>query len=349
MSLHYWFLRLQSFLPHISRRLQLQLQLFTPLLEPAFQEDRYAQLLTLFCLDSASREKIVAARRYLDRLVPLCKQGGDAEKALWHALNGLCYMQSGDDDAMAAAFDRAAQYGHSYHLPYMLTAEYALLTSQQYDTALADFDRAISCIYQFPPLDEQKQYVIAQAQAGISLSLTMMHRQDEAARALQKAELAGDAEEYLHAAAMLYACQGKAAEAQKALDAFRKLNPPLADRTETHVRLLLAGKHIHFHARPVPPGLPEAFWDWFRSQEPVFQPLLDQGDADACGAMLADHINTLVPDEEDMMTAAIELHDNQPEIVLTACYSHSYAAMIDALAAACPEDLRSRWRITVRP
>ena len=65
--------------------------------------------------------------------------------------------------------------------------------------------------------------------------------------------------------------------------------------------------------------------------------------------MLAEHINALVPDPEDMMTATIELKDSKPEIVLTACYSRSYAAMIDAIAAACPADIRERWIITLQP
>lgn len=349
MSFHYFLLRLQAMLPITSYRLGRQFDLFLPILTPAFQKDRYAQLLTLFALDRMERQRLSSARRLLNRLEPLCQKGSDAEQALWLVLGGLYCMQRDDHIAMAEAFDAAAAFNHNYHLPYLLSADFHALNSKLYDTALENYDRAINCIYQFPPLDDEKRLVVAQAQAGMALCLTMMHRYDEAQDALRKAESFSDCEEYLHARALLSAVHGDAEDAAQALAAFKELNPSLHEQAAKHVQLILDGTHIHFNVRPVREELVSGFWQWFCNQEPAFLRLLEEGKADECGNQLAEHIDTLVPDEEDMMTAAIEVQDGKPTIVLRACYSRSYAAMIAAFTDAFPEELRDRWRIVTLP
>ena len=340
-------LHLQTYLPPVRTRLQDIIERYAPLLTPAFEQDRFAQLLTLFAIDRIERNQLKKAEKLIDRLEPHCKT--DAEKALWHVLVGLYCWANDNPDTMAIHFDDAAALGHDHHYPHMLSGEYHLLCTHYFDRALAEFDQAIDCIYKFPPLDEPGRHVIAQAQAAMAYALTMMHRTDEAAAMLAKAEPANDSEEYLHAGAMLSAVNKDADAANQAVSKLTKLHPALGDEVAKHVRLILDGTHIHFFPREVPPGLPADFWAWFREQEPVFQPLLEKNDVDACGHMLAEHINALVPDPEDMMTATIELKDGKPEIVLTACYSRSYAAMIDAIAAACPADIRERWIITLQP
>lgn len=348
MPLHQIYLQALSYLPPVRRRLETQIQHFMPILEPAFHENRYAQLLTLFCLDHTDRGKLRAAQKLLNCLEPICFAGTNAEKALWCVVAGYYLESAGMHDSSIAAYNEADTYGHTFHLPYMLVAEHHALNTHLYDLALENYNKAINAIYRYPPLDDGKRYVIAQAQAGTALALTMMHRLEDAAVVLAKAESAADSEEYLHTSAVFHAVQGNADSAQKALASFRKINPTLCDHVANHIRMLLDRTHIHFYARPVPPGLPADFWRWFREKEAEFQPLLDKGDADSCGNMLAEHINTLVPDEEDQMYATIELKGGKPEIILTACYSRSYAAMIEAIIAACPTDIHDRWILTIQ-
>lgn len=340
-------LHLQTYLPPVSARLDDIIGRYAPILNPAFGENRYAQLLTLFAIDRIERNQLKSAQKLIDRLEPHCKT--NAEKALWHVLVGLYCWTNDNPDTMAFYFDDAAALGHDYHYPHMLSGEYHLLCTHHFDKGLAEFDRAIDCIYKFPPLDEPGRHVIAQAQAAMAYALTMMHRTDEATAMLAKAELANDSDEYLHASAILSAVNKDADAANQAVSKLTKLHPALGEEVAKHVRLILDGTHIHFFPREVPPGLPADFWAWFRTQESTFQALLDKGDPEGCTSILAGHINELVPDEEDTMTAGFEGTDGQPEIVLTACYSRSYARMIDAIAAACPDDIRERWRITLRP
>ena len=349
MSLHEAFLRALSCLPPVRQRLSDLVSRFFPILEPTFQENRYAQLLTLFSLDCTERGKLPAAQRLLSKLEPICDAGSDAEKALWCVATGYFLDHCGQRNSAVSAFEEAAAHGHHFPLPYLVTAEFHLLNTKFYDIALSNYDQAINCIYRYPPLDEAKQHLIAQAHAGMAICLIMMHRTEEAAAALEKAEAASHTEEYQHARALLCAIKGDTSGAEAALAAFRELDQKLSDHVAWHVRMILDGTHIHFNVRPVKPQLAQDFWAWFREKEAEFQPLLEKGDADSCGTMLADHINTLVPDEEDMMNATIELQDGQPTIILTACYSRSYAAMIDAIAAACPEDLSQRWKLIIHP
>lgn len=340
-------LRLQTLLPPVHARLDSIIARYAPILNPAFGEDRYAQLLTLFAIDRMETNKLRSAEKLINKLEPRCKT--DAEKALWHVLVGLYCWANDNMDTMAAFFDNAAALGHDYHYPHMLSGEYFLLSSCQYEKALAEYDRAIDCIYKFPPLDERSRYVIAQAQSAMSLALSMMRRVDEAAAMLEKASSASDSMEYLHASAILSALRKDEGAANAALADLEKLHPELCKDVAAHVHLILEGTHIHFFPREVPKELPADFWAWFRTQEATIQSLLDKDDTDGCTSILAGHINELVPDEEDMMTAGFEITDNQPELILSACYSRSYAAMIDAIAAACPDDIRARYRITLRP
>ena len=349
MFLHELFLRALTYLPPMRSRLEIQIGHFAPILEPAFQENRYAQLLTLFCLDSIDCGRLRAAQKLLNRLEPIAFAGSDAEKALWCVLAGYYLDHCDQRGSAVSAYEEASGHGHQFPLPHLVTAEFHLLNTKLYDLALENYNKAINILYHNLPLNEEKQHLIAMAQAGLSITLAMMHRTDDATAALAKADLASDSEEYLHATALLSAINGDQEGAEEALAAFRKISPQLAEHVAGHVRMILDRTHIHFFPRPVNPGLPEAFWTWFRSKEKEFQSLLDKGDADACGTMLAEHINTLVPDEEDQMYSAVELHDGKPEMILTACYSRSYAAMMEALAAACPEDICRRWIITLRP
>lgn len=347
MSLHECFLRLKACLPSVRMRFADIVPRYAPMLNPAFGQDREAARLTLFALDKLEANKLREAEKLIDKLEPHCKT--DAEKALWHIMVGLYCWTNGRMDTMVIYFDEAAALGHQYHYPHMLCGEYHLLGTHFFDKALAEYDRAIDCIYQFPPLDDPARHLIARAQSCMSYALTMMHRTDEAAAMLAKAEFGNDSEEYLHASAMLSAVQKDADAANHAVSELTKLNPSLGDEVAKEVRLLLDGTHIHFFPREVSPTLPTDFWVWFREQEPSFRPLLEKNDAEACTQILADHINDLVPDPEDMMTAVIELEDGKPEVILTACHSRSYAAMIGAIIAACPADIRERWIITRQP
>lgn len=349
MSLHESYLRALTYWPPVRSRLHSVIDRFVPILESAFQEDRYAQLLTLFCLDNAERGKLPAAKKLLTKLEPIAFAGSDAEKALWFVAAGYYLEHCDRRDAAVSAYEDAAAFDHYYAPPYFVMAEFHLMNTRFYDLALENYDRAINCVYHYPPLTEDKLSLIAMGQAGMAICLAMMHRTEEAASALKKAASASDTEEYFHATALLCALDGDADGAQKALDAFHELNPELADHIAWHIRMILDQTHIHFFPRPATPGLPEDFWAWFREKEAEFQPLLDKGDADACGSLLAEHINTIVPDEEDMMTATISLRDGQPTIILTGCYSRTYVAMIAAIASACPPDIAARWRIIQEP
>lgn len=349
MNLHEIYLRSLTYWPPVRSRLNELIDRFVPILEHAFEENRYAQLLTLFCLDRAERGKLSSARKLLTRLEPIAFAGTDAEKALWYVVAGHYLDYSDQRGSAVSAFEDAAALGHHYAPTYFMTAEYHLLNTKFYDQALENYDAAINCIYRYPPLDAAKLRLIALGHAGMAICLAMMHRTQEAAQTLAKAEAARDTEEYFHATALLCALSGDIEGAHKALADFRKLNEELAEDTAMHIRMILNQVHIHFFTRPVKPGLAEDFWVWFRKKEEEFRPLLDKGDADACGAMLADHINAIVPDVEDMMTAAISLRDGQPTIILTACYSRTYAAMIDAIIAACPADIAARWHIIREP
>lgn len=77
--------------------------------------------------------------------------------------------------------------------------------------------------------------------------------------------------------------------------------------------------------------------------------MVEKGDTEACREALLSHLDDIVPDREDMLEAEIALKDGKPELTLIACHSRSYALLTEALKAACPEEIRQRWRITLQP
>lgn len=347
LSLYECYLRVKIHLLPVRLRMRAVRKNYALILDPVFAQDTDAGLLALFTLDAIEKEKLRTAAKGIIRLERHCKT--DADRVLWCILAGMYYRENRCLRAMTVKFDEAAALGHQFFLPHMLSGEFYLYGSHRFEKAYAEFDRAIDCIYCHRPLDDFGQQLIARAQACMAYALTMMHRTDEATAMLARAERARDYEEYLHASAMLSAVKKDADAASQAVSELTKRNPSRGEETGRQVRLILDGTHIHFFPRAVEPSLPADFWVWFGEHESDFQLMVEKGDTEACRETLLSHLDDIVPDREDMFEAEIALKDGKPELTLIACHSRSYALLTEALKAACPEEIRPRWRITLQP
>ncbi|MBQ2953259.1 MAG: hypothetical protein IJE07_06845 [Clostridia bacterium] len=340
-----------TFLPS-RRRWEMHMGRYFPVMKEAFPDSPCAHLLILRVLDDMESKHLDAAREKIRRLLRMVKATeNEPDKALVQVLMGVFYLQCGDTVRMARCMRRAERHGHRFHLPHMLLAARYVYETGSYELACQELDKAIDCVYAFPPMDENRRRCVAVMHAIMSLAMLMMHRPEEAERLLAKAAPAENAEEYLHAQATLYALQGRDGEVEAALEALEKVSPRRLKDYGPGIRMMLDGTHPHFTAKTPDPEDIAAYWTWFVGEEQEMRRLLIREGTQACFTHQLAAFQPLAPEpaQIDMMTHGFILHDGQPEIHLYANHSRTYEALIDALLAACPPQVREHWTLRAFP
>lgn len=319
-----------------------------PILENTLPGDPHAQLLTMRFLDDLSASRYTHAQKKLELLRRIIREGGNQpDRALYCVLKGMYHAQLNQPYEMARCMRQASKHGHRYHLPYLLLGIHYLFDRCRYDQAYAAFNAAISCIYEFPPLDEGKRQLIARLQCSMALASTMMHDQPAAEALLIKAAPAEKSVEYQHASAVLRAVQGRRMEAEHALHLLAKADPQRHEHFAPGIRMMLEGAHPHFNALQPDTEAIAAYWEWFASEERTLRRILSEEGGNACWAYQNAAFSPLepVPESIDMMGIGFRMVQGQPELNFYAYYSRTYAVLVDALAAACPEKVREHWHV----
>lgn len=323
-----------------------------PILEPAFHHSPRGQLLTLRILDDLHRNQLTSrTKQRLDEMKAICVNGGSApDKALFCVLYGLYYARRGNQDEMARCFRHANKYGHTYHMPHLALGLHDLYNRERYDDCMTEFDKAIDCIYKYPPLDESKRQAIAACHAAMACALVMMHRTDEAERMLAKAAAFPSSSEYHYTSALLHAIHGRRDEALKALADLKRSSESLYQHVEPGVQLILDRCHPHFTAKAPDPSAIAAYWSWFAGEERTLRRLISEGNG-ACVDYQRSHFNPLCPEPSniDIIGVGFRMTNGQAELHFCAYYSRTYEALIDALIAACPPEVTAHWLITREP
>ncbi len=317
-----------------------------PILEETFENDPYSGLLTLRLLKAMYvAENPKRAAKLLDKLHPRART--EADHALYCVLRGEHHMLLDQLDDMAYWYQQAEKHGHPFHKPHVLLGIYSAFDLHQYDDGLAEFDKAIDCLYGYLPLDEEVQRLIARVQANRAYALTMMQRLQDAEDALARAASAAEAPEYLRAAALLRAVQGRRDEASEALSALKDDDPEQHDKLRDAIPQILDGTHPHFFAKVPDEGKIRAYWAWFaENEEELIRIIRENGDA---WAFQDAAFMPLAPEENDLMNVTFALDGDRPCVTWAACYSRNYEALITALIAGCPADIASRWTISRDP
>ncbi len=334
------------------RRWEAHMNHHYPIVKEIYPQNAYGKLCTLRAMDALESGNTRRALKWLEELRVLGREGTGAEKASWAVLAGLYYGQCGNQQQMARHMRWAARYGHDYHLPHAMLCAHYLFKRHLFDRAADEAEQAIDCIYKYPPLTEEKQRIIAKLTADKSLALTMMHRPEEAAEWLRKAEPARDSANYQYAAAMLYAVQGRRESAMQAMEALKALHPERYEHAQANVPMILAGTHPHFTAQTPDEKAIRTYWERFAQEESTLMRLADAGSQDDVFRLHHTFFAPLdtAPPEVDMIALGFKrLEDGTPDFRLVACYSRTYDALITAMLAACPDEIRARWHFTREP
>lgn len=319
-----------------------------PIMEKAFVKEPRAHLLTLLLLDDLQADRLQQAEARRQKLERMAQASGQApDQALVHVLTGVCHFRRGNLPAMSYRMRAAEEAGHRFHLPHVMQAGFFLHDMWNFQRCCEELDKAIDCVYSYPPLDESKRRGIAVMHSDMALARTMMRCPEEAERLLQKAEPARDTPEYLHALAALRALQGCREEARCALDALEKADPRRCEGYREGILMMLEGTHPHFTAKTPDLQAIAAYWDWFRREEKEMRRLLTHQGPRACFMHQREAFSPLVPEPAsiDRMVHNYVMIGGRPEMHFMANHSATYQALIDALIAACPEEVKQHWTL----
>lgn len=322
---------------------------YLPLLRDAFPDAPENHLRVLRIADALEARRHEEAAARLEQLLPVIRQSANPhEKALYCVLQGNLCLQSNRPGEAARWMREANKYEHRFHRPHLLLGFHYLYERSQYSRAYDHFDAAISCIYDFPPLDENKRFVIAGMQSGMALALVMMHRPEEAEAMLQRSQAARETAEHQLALAYLSAVLGRRSEAEAALDALRRIDPQRLEHWAPGVQLLLEGTHPHFTAKEPDAGAIAAYWDWFAHEERHLRILLRDQGGPACNAFQKKMFHPLVPEPAnlDVMGVGFRMENGQPSLAFCDYFSRTYEKLCAALVAACPPEVTAHWRVT---
>ncbi|MBQ2953258.1 MAG: hypothetical protein IJE07_06840 [Clostridia bacterium] len=171
--------------PAFQQAWAVHMQAFGPILAPAWPGVSTARVHLTNILNKISRRDIDGAKRTLADLERSCGLPGDAEKALYHFLHGLCGEMGGDQAAMAEGYRRAGEYGHTFYLPCIKLARLDHAAGRVMD-AYHGFMRAADCLEKTPDVP-QRDVILSSALANAASCLASAGRADEAMALLSRA------------------------------------------------------------------------------------------------------------------------------------------------------------------
>lgn len=348
-----WHIHLGRFLfrlPHNQRKWQFYMGRYYPIMEPAFKHNEAARLLVLKVLRQLASNKLKPADASLRALKPYVRQAEPADRALFGFLYGLGYETAGDHDEAIKCYRWANKFNHRYFLPYLLVADDDVNAKAYASSAAAKYQTAIDCIYEYPPLNEFTRHALCMSYAGLCFCHVLMHQYEEAKADILHAEQMESENRFtLHAHAYLHAALRQGDEAQSCLRRYELYDAEGCSELKEKIGRILADQDPHFTQLPIgsPDGI-KAFWQNFQDKQYEMMQLIRANrrhDARelALGPLRAMDCYT------DYYGFDLLLRDGMFNLYFTSNYSRTYTPWIDAILAACPEEIRERWHIIREP
>ena len=325
--------------PQFQKNWASHMKSFGPILKDAFAEDPASRVALCAALTHITAKKQPQALLKLNSLQKSLVT--DADKAAFFFAMGLFCEYVGKFDEMAALYNQANDLHHRFYLPYLKAGKYALDT-RDYGTAEKNYRAAIPC-FGIAPTDKEKQ-LLASAHTNLASCLIMMHRPQEADRALEASRTlmplfpGRSAPE-----AILHALRGETAPMMSALDALKTMAPFAYDAIKKSCDRILAGTEPQFFSVPVRDENITAFWNWFSGSEADLLSKLEKQDYTAVMTSVGEHLLEAFPFLEQRPTTALGKNDRGYVIQLKDMYATGVIDAYRKLLAACPEDIKSRW------
>lgn len=329
----------------IQKSWQVHLQMFGPILEPAFADSYQARVHLTAALNHISTRDLKAG---LDKLKGLQKYAeSDADAAAWLFFMGLVFDMAGAKEAMLDFYQRSMSYKHKFYMPYLKVAKSAY-SDGAYDAAEENYVDCINCLKEVGA-GAQTTAVLASVYTNLAACLTMMHRFDDASAALNESrQLAPQQPGRAATEAILCAAMGKSDEALALLETVDAETPVIAQSTRDAVEKILAAQNPHFTPVPVEQAQIDAFWAWLAENEAQILEHLQKEEYDAVFAPSQEQLALVFPFVERPLDLAFQrLDDGSYKVLFADFYMVALRDGYAALLAACPAALKARWQFEI--
>ena len=217
-------------------------QAFGPILEPAFADAPQARVILINALNHISRRDIKRGMELLKELHPLCTC--DEDRAAWAFFVGLCFEMSGARAQILEWYEKAAEVGHRFYLPYLKLAKSAH-SGARFEKAREWYVTAIGCLLEMPEKDRD-EVILGSAYTNLTSCLTMLHQYAEAEKAWEAAQRYPTQPGADATGAILYAAMGDAEKTARYIDRLKASAPAWVAQTREMTRQILSGTHPAF-------------------------------------------------------------------------------------------------------
>ena len=328
----------------VQKSWKVHMDMFGPILEPAFKEDYQSKVHLGAALNLISRKDV---KKGFEKLVKLEKKcANDADMAAWLFFMGICFEFSDMKDEMMEHYLAANSFKHDYYLPYMKVAKHAC-EDGVYDVAEENFKEAIRCL-EMNMLAPQNKLVLASAYASLTTCYIMMHRLDEAeetlefAKKLQESQLGRTSIE-----AVLFAVKGEKEQAEKMMDEVKKELPAAFDKVRADIDKIYDKVHPQFFEVPLKESDVTAFWEWFAKEEKTLIDYIAQDDFEEFFCSVQLELKKVFPFIEREPDFAVEPNKQGCSISFADYYMVALGKGYEKIIEACPEKLKDKWSMEI--
>ena len=326
--------------PQFQKNWASHMKSFGPILRDAFAEDPQGRVTLCAALTHIIGKKQPQALLKLNSLQKHLVT--DADKAAFFFAMGLFCEYAGKFDEMAALYNQANDLHHSFYLPYMKAAKYALDT-RDYGLAEKNYRAAVGCFPGFGLSDKEKQ-LLASAHTNLASCLVMMHRPEEAEAALTASRnvmplFPGRAAPE----AILHALRGQTTQMLGCLESLKTMAPFAYDSIRKSTERILAGIEVQFFTVPLEEEKISAFWNWFCEEENTLKTQLEKQEYETVMTAVGDHLLEAFPFLEIRPSVTLGKNDRGFVIQLKDLYATGIQDAYRKLISGCPEQLQTDW------
>lgn len=326
--------------PEIKKSWAVHMKAFGPILKPAFPEDYQARVHLCAALNHISNKNLPQALLKLNGLQKHLVT--DADKAAFFFAMGLFCEYAGKFDEMAGLYSQANSLNHSFYLPYLKVAKYALDT-RDYGTAEENYRAAIGC-FNVTGLDDKDKQLLSSAYTNLASCLLMMQRTAEAEAALNTSRtLIAVAPGRSAPEAILHAIQKDTAALLSDLTNLKTFAPFAYDSIKKSTDKILSGTEPQFFEVPVDVEKIAAFWSWFSGSEACLKEKLDKQEYENVMTDIGHQLLAAFPFLEQRPYVALGKNDRGYVIQLKDQYAVAMIAAYKKLVDACPAEITEHW------
>lgn len=292
----------------------------------------------LAALNHLSRRDVRNGIKKLEQLQEKCVTNGD--RAAWLFFMGLGFELAGMEAEWIACYRSAGEYGHRFYMPYLKLAKF-FQQGCLYDRAEEYYRAAIGC-FTGTGLSDGDRRILGSAYTGLATILTMMHRYEEAAAALESSrQLWPEAPGRSAAEAVLYAVQGETDKMECSLSTLQSHAPEVYPSVADMTGRILNGNEPLFCPVDAEEDKITAFWQWFLENRETLEAQLKR---DEYPEDLSERLNDLFPfGQRELEPEFLREEDGTLRMLLPDYYAVALTWGYEQLLEKCPEELRESW------